>query len=113
MIVLHSIVHLQINRKDFAAIEEGIWKILSVQRVKVDRIVVSKADAIEMFANNPFKLKAINESVDERISIYRCGSFIDTSINPLIRHNKKVNAVKLLKVNNSIALLLQPVRHKI
>lgn len=98
-------MRLQVNRKDIAAIEEEIWKVLSVQRVKVDRIVASKADAIAMFANNPFKLKAINENVDERISIYRCGHFIDTSINPLIRHNKKVNAVKILQVNNSIVAL--------
>lgn len=86
------------NRKDIAAIEEGIAKILSGQRTKVDRIEAIKSDANELFASNPLKLKTINDSPGDKIPIYRCGSFIDISATPLIRHNKKVNAMKILKV---------------
>ncbi|KAG4072384.1 hypothetical protein HA402_004316 [Bradysia odoriphaga] len=86
-----------INRKDIGAIDEQITKILRNHN-KVERIETSKSDANELFAYNPFKLKSISERVCDRLPIYRCGCFIEIVDTPLLRKNKNVNVIEILKM---------------
>ncbi len=66
--------------------------------------MASKSDANELFAYNPFKLQMINESTGDRVAIYRCGCFMLISDTPLIRHNRKVTSVKILKVSRQFEI---------
>ncbi|XP_037047481.1 threonine--tRNA ligase, cytoplasmic-like [Bradysia coprophila] len=88
-----------INRKDIGAIDEQIAKILQ-NHSKVERIETTKSDANELFAYNPFKLKVISERVCDRLPIYRCGCFIEIVDTPLLRKNKNVNTIKILKMES-------------
>ena len=48
------------------------------------RLVVSKDEALEMFASNPFKTSLIEAKVPagSKTTVYRCGELIDLCIRP-------------------------------
>lgn len=64
-----------------------------------ERLEMSKADLLEMFGYNKFKVRILNEKVTEdRTTVYRCGSLIDLCRGPHVRHTGKVKACKVTKV---------------
>lgn len=87
--------------KDKPFIEDAIVKHGSSKNApptKVERIEATKSDVKELFSYNPLKLRIINENPNERISLYRLGSFIDLSDTPLMRNSKKIHSIKVVKV---------------
>lgn len=64
-----------------------------------ERLEMSKADLLEMFSYNKFKVRILNEKVTEdRTTVYRCGTLIDLCRGPHVRHTGKVKACKITKV---------------
>lgn len=55
------------------------------------RLVVSKAEALEMFQHNPFKVSLITNKVPEgsKTTVYRCGPLIDLCMGPHLPNTGK------------------------
>lgn len=88
----------QVSSKDYASIEKMIQNILK-QRKPFERIEVSKADLMEMFQYNQFKLRLIETKVvSDRATIYRCGNLIDMCRGPHVIHTGKLKQFKITKV---------------
>ncbi|AIN94128.1 threonine--tRNA ligase [Treponema putidum] len=89
-----------INNDDLPAIEKEMRKILSTHS-NFEKEVISRAKALEMFKDQPFKVELINGlSDDEEISIYRSGEFTDLCRGPHVCSMADINAqgFKLMKI---------------
>ena len=90
-----------ISEEDFAAIENRMKQIIK-EKKKFERQVVSKAEALEIFKNNPFKVELINELDDsEEISLYKNGQFVDLCRGPHIPHSGMIKGFKLMKISGA------------
>jgi threonyl-tRNA synthetase len=60
----------------------------------------TKEEARKLFSNQPFKLELINELPDEKVSLYRQGSFVDLCRGPHVNSTKEIpnEALKLDKI---------------
>ena len=84
--------------EDLEKIEKEMKK-LSNQQIKIVRSEISKAEALELFKNNPYKVDTINElSDDETISMYTQGDFYDLCRGPHVENTSKIKAFKLLSL---------------
>ncbi len=90
-----------ISEDDLGAIETQMKKIIKA-KATFERQVVSKDEALKIFADNPFKLELINELDDkEEISLYQNGQFIDLCRGPHIPHTGMIKGFKLLKISGA------------
>lgn len=65
-----------------------------------ERLELTKAELLEMFGYNQFKVRIINEKINtDKTTVYRCGSLIDLCRGPHVRHTGKVKAIKVTKVS--------------
>jgi threonyl-tRNA synthetase len=86
--------------EDLETIEARMKEIIKA-RYPFERKAISRAEAEEMFADQPYKLELIADMPeDEVISIYTQGEFTDLCRGPHVDNTEKVNpgAFKLLKV---------------
>jgi len=59
---------------------------------------VTKEDARRLFAAQPYKLELIDEIPDEKVSLYRQGSFVDLCRGPHVSSTGEIKAFKLLNI---------------
>jgi len=59
---------------------------------------VSKDEARELFAEQPYKLELIDEIADEKVGLYKHGSFVDLCQGPHVERTGQVRAFKLMNV---------------
>ena len=59
---------------------------------------MSKADALERFAGQPFKIELIEGIADDHVSLYRQGEFVDLCEGPHVEHAAQVPPFKLTSV---------------
>lgn len=59
---------------------------------------VSRDEARQIFANQPYKLELIEEIPDERLTIYRQGSFVDLCRGPHVELTSEIGAFKLVNI---------------
>ena len=88
-----------ISPDDLPEIEKEMRKIVN-QNSDFVRKEVSRAEALEMFRDEPFKTELINDLPEgETISIYQSGAFIDLCRGPHVKNTKEINAqsFKLMK----------------
>ncbi|XP_030378017.1 threonine--tRNA ligase, cytoplasmic-like [Scaptodrosophila lebanonensis] len=86
-----------ISTNDYGAIESVVKQIVK-EKQTFERLVMKKADLLEMFKYNEFKVRILNEKVDsDRTTVYKCGSLIDLCRGPHVRHTGKVKALKITK----------------
>lgn len=80
----------------FEDIEKTASAITS-ENQKFERIVLTKAEALQMFASNPFKVQLIQHKVPEggKTTAYRCGKLIDLCTGP---HVPSTGSIKSFKV---------------
>ena len=84
-----------IVEEDLAAIEKKM-KELAAKGEKIEREVLTKEQALEVFKNNPYKIELI-EGINEDITIFKQGEFTDLCRGPhllstsLIKHFKLLN----------------------
>jgi threonyl-tRNA synthetase len=89
----HSpITHLRSLPTD-TPVEGEVQKIIK-QKQKFERMVVTKEEGLELFADNPFKVNILTTKVPDgsRTTVYRCGDLIDLCRGPHVPHTGKVKA---------------------
>ena len=59
---------------------------------------MDKAKALQLFSNQPYKLELIEELLDETITIYRQGSFVDLCRGPHVSSTGDIKAFKLTSI---------------
>ncbi|XP_011212417.2 threonine--tRNA ligase 1, cytoplasmic isoform X1 [Bactrocera dorsalis] len=86
-----------ISTNDYASMESLVKQIVK-EKQPFERLELKKADLLEMFKYNEFKLRILNEKVNtETTTVYKCGSLIDLCRGPHVRHTGKVKALKITK----------------
>lgn len=88
-----------ITGEDLPAIEKEMRKLISMNK-KFTRKVVSKAEALEFFKDQPFKKELIEDLPEgEEISLYNQDGFVDLCRGPHVESTKELNAqaFKLMK----------------
>lgn len=88
-----------ISAEDFPAIEKEMRRIIA-SNATFKRIEVAKAEALAMFADEPYKLELIEGLEDGAISVYEQGSFRDLCRGPHVDSTRdlKPDAFKLRSV---------------
>ena len=89
-----------ISEDDFPKIEAEMKKIIK-EKLPIRRRVVSKAEALDFYKNEPYKLEMISDLEDETISFYEQGEFTDLCRGPHVPHTGYVKHVKLIKVSGA------------
>jgi threonyl-tRNA synthetase len=83
--------------EDLPVIEDGMRAII-VQNVPFIKEEVSKEKARKIFARQPYKLELIDEIPDEKVTIYKQGSFTDLCRGPHVASTGEVKAFKLTHI---------------
>ncbi|MFQ3549760.1 MAG: threonine--tRNA ligase [Armatimonadota bacterium] len=84
--------------EDLDKISEEMKKIIK-QKMEFECIEVDRAQALEMFADEPYKTELINELPEgEKITVYKLGDFTDLCKGPHVDHSGRIKAFKLLSV---------------
>ncbi|HPJ23278.1 MAG TPA: threonine--tRNA ligase [Bacillota bacterium] len=87
-----------LSEHDLPAIEKEMKKI-AAQNSMIEREVVSKEKALEIFSDDPYKLELINELPEsEEISIYKQAHFTDLCRGPHLPGTKWIKNFKLLSL---------------
>ncbi|MBP5574424.1 MAG: threonine--tRNA ligase [Bacilli bacterium] len=81
---------------DLAAIEKKMKEIAS-KDLRIERKLVSKDEALEIFKDNPYKLELIKE-INEDITIFSQGDFVDLCRGPHIMSTGLIKHFKLLSI---------------
>ena len=89
-----------VSEEDFARIEAEMKNIVQA-KLPIQRREVSKADALALYKNEPYKLEMIRELQDGTISLYRQGDFFDLCRGPHVPDSGFVKAFKLMKVSGA------------
>ena len=90
-----------LTEEDLAKIEKEMKKI-SKDGKRIVRHEISKAEALEMFKNDPYKVDLIeNMGSDEVISCYTQGDFTDLCRGPHVDTTKELKYFKLIKVSGA------------
>ena len=86
----------------YKEIEKAAIKIVNSKQ-KFERLVLTKEDALEMFAENPFKVQTIKGKVKDgdKVTAYRCGDLIDLCTGPHIPNTNIIKAFKVMKNSSS------------
>lgn len=89
-----------ISEDDFAKIEAEMQKIVKA-KLPIRRESISKAEALALYKDEPYKKEMIEDLPDGTISIYRQGEFYDLCRGPHVPHTGFVKAFKLMKVSGA------------
>ena len=92
-----------LTEEDFPKIEKEMKKI-SKENKYIVREELTLDEALEMFANDPYKLDLINNNLTQEdvvISAYRQGEFVDLCRGPHVASTKEVKHFKLTKVSGA------------
>ena len=88
----------KISEEDFKNIEKEMKKIIS-ENVAIEGREVSRTEALEIFAADPYKVELINDlPEDEVITVYTQGDFIDLCCGGHVASTSKIKEFKLLSV---------------
>ena len=79
-------------------VETEVNKIVK-QKQKFERMVVTKEEALELFADNPFKVEILTTKVPDntRTTVYKCGNLIDLCRGPHMIHTGKVKGFSITR----------------
>ncbi|MCU0591554.1 MAG: threonine--tRNA ligase [Desulfobacterales bacterium] len=89
-----------VSEEDFPKIEAEIQKIVKA-KIPIRRREVTKAEALEAYRDEPYKLEMIQDLTEGTISVYEQGEFADLCRGPHVPHTGFVKAIKLLKVSGA------------
>ena len=82
---------------DLPHIESRMEEIIA-SNVPFVRQEVTKEEARQLFATQPYKLELIDEIPDDKVSLYRQGSFIDLCRGPHVSSTGEIKAFKLINI---------------
>ena len=89
-----------VSKENFEKIETEISRIISA-KIPFKRKEVSKAEALDFYKNEPYKLEMISDLKDGTISLYEQGDFTDLCRGPHLPHTGFIKAIKLMKVSGA------------
>jgi threonyl-tRNA synthetase len=91
-----------VREEDFDKIAAEVNKIRD-EKQPFERLMVTKAEALELFAENKFKVEILAEKVpdDAMCSVYRCGDLIDPCKGPHLPNTSRVKSFKVTKNSSS------------
>ena len=89
-----------VSYEDFPKIEAEMTKIVKA-KLPIVRREVLKAEALDFYHDEPYKLELISELTDGTISFYQQGGFTDLCRGPHVPHTGFVKAFKLMKVSGA------------
>jgi len=86
------------EEKWYPKLQASIKKITG-EKQTFERLVVTKQEALELFAYNPFKLEIIKTKIPEGVAttVYRNGPFVDLCMGPHIPNTSLIKAMKVYK----------------
>ena len=87
-----------VSEEDFPKIEAEIQRIIKA-KIPIRRREVTKAEALELYKNEPYKIEMIQDLEEGTISVYGQGEFTDLCRGPHVPHTGLIKAIKLLKVS--------------
>jgi threonyl-tRNA synthetase len=87
-----------IHEKDFGDIDAAFQQCVK-EKQSFERLIVTKAEALELFAYNPFKSQLIAAKVPEgsRTTVYRNGDLIDLCRGPHLPDTGRLKAFSVLR----------------
>jgi len=83
--------------EDLTAIEAKMREIIAANFPFI-REELSRAKALKLFSEQPYKLELIKELPDKTVTIYRQGSFVDLCRGPHVNSTNEVKAFKLTSI---------------
>ena len=89
-----------VSEEVFPKIEAEMKKIIKA-KLPFERKEVSKADALEFYKEDPYKLELISDLEEGTISLYSQGDFTDLCRGPHLPHTGMIKAFKLMKVSGA------------
>jgi len=89
-----------VSEDDFAKIEAEIKKIIK-EKLPIRRREVSKAEALDFYKDEPYKVEMISDLEDGTISFYEQGEFTDLCRGPHVPHTGVTKFIKLIKVSGA------------
>ncbi|WP_156021704.1 threonine--tRNA ligase [Streptococcus ruminantium] len=89
----------QISNEDLDRIEAEMAKIVKENHICI-REEVTKEEALEIFADDPYKIELISEHADDAagLTVYRQGEFVDLCRGPHVPSTGRIQVFKLLNV---------------
>jgi len=82
---------------DLARIEQEMSIIIS-KNYKFEKESIAKDEALKLFEKEPYKLELIKELIDENVTIYKNGDFVDLCKGPHLSSTGEIKAFKLLSI---------------
>jgi len=82
---------------DLPVIEAKMSELIAADQPFI-REEVSKEEARKLFSSQPYKLELIDEIPEERVSLYRQGSFLDLCRGPHLGSSGEIAAFKLISI---------------
>merc|ERR1719427_1868515 len=87
----------RVSDQDFKVLDDVVKGIVK-EKQKFERLEMKKADLLEMFKYNEFKVRILNEKVKtDSTTVYKCGSLIDLCRGPHVRSTSHVKAMSITK----------------
>lgn len=87
-----------ISAEDLPAIEAEMRQIVK-ENLPIERLVLTREEALELFADDPYKVELISEMPeDEVITAYRQGEFTDLCRGPHVPSTGRIQVFQLLSV---------------
>lgn len=94
----YDFANLTISDSDFDRIEKEVQKIIEENYKPQRSLIPTKAEALELFANNPYKCELIaGFDNGQTLSAYRQGEFFDLCRGPHLPALGKIKAFKVMK----------------
>lgn len=98
----YDFADLHISDTDFEKIEEEMKKIVDENYLSKKEVFSSKAEALQAFAHNKYKIDLIQGfSPDEPLTGYRQGEFFDLCRGPHLYNLGKIKALKIMKTSGA------------
>lgn len=86
----------KIHPENYQALEKSAQNLVS-KKVKFQKLLLTKQEALELFQDNPFKVALIKAKIGEndKTSAYKCGDLIDLCTGPHLDTTGKIKAFKI------------------
>mmetsp|Transcript_20969 Transcript_20969/g.34640 ORF Transcript_20969/g.34640 Transcript_20969/m.34640 type:complete len:773 (+) Transcript_20969:53-2371(+) len=86
-------------------VEKKVLKIIG-EKKDFERVVITKEDALSLFADNPFKMSIITSKIPDNASttVYRSGTFVDLCRGPHLPNTGRIKAFEVTKTSASLWL---------
>ncbi len=89
--------HAPFTEEDLVRIEVRLKELVKA-KLPMERVEMTRAEVLEVFAANPYKVEMIEGLEGDAITAYRQGDFVDLCRGPHVPTTGRIKAVKVLKV---------------